>query len=388
MKGSLVQRGRTWYAVIDLPKGPDGRRRQKWHRLAASGKRQAQAELAKLIADLASGRYVEPSKLSLADFLLKWLEVVHSAVSAKTFERYRGIVVGHLIPHLGAYPLARLQPLHIQAYYSRALQGGRLDGRAGGLAPQTVLHHHRVLKEALGQAVRWGLLARNPADAVDPPRVARKEMRTLTPEQIARLLAAAQGSRLYIPILLAVATGMRRGEILALRWEDVDLGAGTVSVRRTLEQVRGRIAFKEPKSARSRRVIPLPAFAVAALRRHKAEQARLRLRLGPAYDDQGLVCTTETGRPLAHNFGRDYLALLERAGVPRVRFHDLRHSHATLLLSQNVHPKVVSERLGHAAVGVTLDIYSHVVPALQQEAADKLEALLGGVAVGGGGFVR
>lgn len=388
MRGSLVKRGRAWYAVVDLPRGADGKRRQKWHRLTARSKRAAQEELARLLTAIATGLYVEPAKLSLADFLRAWLEHVQTTVSAKTFERYRGIVEAHLIPHLGAHPLARLQPLHIQAYYAGALQGGRLDGKPGGLAPQTVLHHHRVLKEALGQALRWGLLARNPADAVDPPRVARGERRTLTPAECVRLLQAARGSRLYLPVLLAIATGMRRGEILALRWEDVDLDAGTLSVRRTLSQVKGRLEFKEPKSARSRRVIALPAFAVEALRQHQAAQAAERLRAGAAYASQGLVCATATGGPLAHNFGRGYAALLQRAGVPRVRFHDLRHSHATLLLGQNVHPKVVSERLGHAAVGITLDVYSHVAPALQQEAADRLEALLGGALGRASGNVR
>ena len=287
-----------------------------------------------------------------------------------------GIVTQHLIPALGAYSLTKLKPLHIQEYYARAMQTGRLDGKEGGLSPQTVLHHHRILKEALSQAVRWQIIAHNPADAVEPPRVGRKEMKVLTPGQIDRLLEAARGSRLYIAIVLAVATGMRRGEILGLRWQDVDLSAGTVSVCRTLEITKGRVAFKEPKSTKSRRVISLPAFAVDALRRHKVEQAEHRLRAGPAYEDQGLVCATERGTPMIHNFERDYLALLDKANLPRVRFHDLRHSHATLLLVQNVHPKIVSERLGHSAIGVTLDVYSHVLPAMQQEAAAKLDTLL------------
>jgi len=378
MKGHLRERGKgNWWAVVDIGRDPEtGKRRQKWHRLAATGKRQAQQELSKLLADLAGGTYVEPAKLTVGEYLERWLaDYARVNVAAKTFERYEGIIRRHLIPNLGGYPISKLQPLHIQEYYSRALQSGRLDKRPGNLSPTTVLHHHRVLREALGQAVRWQIIPRNPADAVEPPRPARKEMRVLTAEQIDRLLETAKGTPLYMPILLAAATGMRRGEILGLRWQDVDLNAATVSVCRTLEITKGRMAFKEPKSAKSRRVITLPAFAVEALRCHRIEQAEHRLRVGPAYEDQGLVCATERGTPMIFNFERDYLALLNKANIPRVRFHDLRHSHATLLLAQGVHPKIVSERLGHSAVGITLDTYSHVLPAMQKEAAEKIDSL-------------
>lgn len=379
MKGSLIQRGTAWYAVVDLPRGPDGKRRQKWHKLGARTKREAQQELAKLVADLARGTYVEPTRLTVAEYLERWLaDYAKPNVAPKTFERYEGIVRNHLIPALGSVPLARLQPLHIQEYYSRALQSGRLDRRPGNLSPTTVLHHHRVLKEALGQAVKWQVIPRNPADAVEPPRPAAKELRVLTAEQVDRLLEVAKGTPLSMAILLAVATGMRRGEILALRWQDVDLEAGTISVRRALEQTKAGLRFKEPKTAGSRRVVVLPAFAVEALRRHRVVQAEQRLRAGPAWEDHDLVVTTATGRPLVNNLRRDFRALLASAGLPPVRFHDLRHSHATWLLAQGVHPKVVSERLGHSQVGITLNIYSHVLPAMQREAAEKLDRLFAG----------
>lgn len=376
MKGSLVQRGASWWAVVDLPRSPDGKRRQKWHKLTATGKRQAQQELSKLLADLAGGTYVEPGKLTVGEYLERWLaDYAKPNVAAKTYERYEGIVRKHLIPNLGSYPISKLQPLHIQEYYSRALQSGRLDKRSGNLSPTTVLHHHRVLKEALGQAVKWQIIPRNPADAVEPPRPARKEMQVLTAEQIDRLLEAAKGTPLHMPILLAVATRMRRGEILALRWQDVDLDAGTISVCRSLEQTKAGLSFKEPKTARSRRVVVLPTFAVEALRRHRVQQVEHRLQFGPAYQDHGLVCALDHGAPAAYRLSSDWPALLEKAGLPHVRFHDLRHSHATMLLAQGVHPKIVSERLGHSAIGITLDTYSHVLPAMQQEAAAKLDSL-------------
>jgi len=378
MKGSLIQRGTTWYAVVDLPRGPDGKRRQKWHKLTATGKREAQKELSKLLADLAGGTYVEPGKLTVGEYLERWLaDYAKPNVAAKTFERYEGIIRRHLIPNLGGYPISKLQPLHVQEYYSRALQNGRLDKRPGNLSPTTILHHHRVLKEALGQAVKWQIVPRNPADAVEPPRPARNEMRVLTAEQIDRLLEAARETYLHTPIMLAVATGMRRGEVLALRWQDVDLDAGTISVCRSLEQTKAGLSFKEPKTARSRRVVVLPGFAVEALRKHRVEQAEHRLRVGPAWEDHGLVCCRENGRPIAPNsIHSAYETVLSRAGLPYVNFHALRHSHATMLLSQGVHPKIVSERLGHSQIAVTMDLYSHVSLPMQQEAAQKLDTLL------------
>jgi integrase len=377
MKGSLIQRGTTWYAVVDLPRGPDGRRRQRWRKLAATGKREAQKELSKLLAEIGSGAHVEPTRLTAAEYLEKWLaDYAKPNVAAKTYERYEQIIRLHLAPALGSYPLAKLQPLHIQEYYSRALQSGRLDKRPGNLSPTTVLHHHRVLKEALGQAVKWQIIPRNPADAVEPPRPTRKEMRVFTPDQIGRLLEAARGTYLYIPILLAVATGARRGEILALRWRDADLDAGTISVCRSLQQTKAGLSFKEPKTARSRRVVVLPAFAVDILRRHRVEQAEQRLRVGPAWEDHDLVCCREDGRPIAPNsIHSAYETVLRKAGVPYVNLHALRHSHATMLLAQGVHPKIVSERLGHSQIAVTMDLYSHVSLPMQQEAAAKLDGL-------------
>jgi len=282
----------------------------------------------------------------------------------------------HLAPALGHHQLARLSPVHIQAYYSQALVSGRRHGE-GGLSARTVLHHHRVLREALQQAVRWQLLARNPADAVEPPRPERREMKALDADDTRRLLAAAEDSRLYTPILLAVTTGMRRGEILGLLWQDVDLNAATATVCRSLQQVRGKVSFKQPKTARSRRLVTLPALAVDALIRHKARQAEIRLQLGPAYDDHGLVVANPDGMPMSPGaFTHAFILLAKKAGRPRLRFHDLRHGHASQLGRLNVPVKVISERLGHSSVAITLDLYSHVLPGMQEDAARKIDAAL------------
>ncbi len=376
MKGHVRQRGGTWVFVLDLGRGSGGKRRQKWQG-GFRTRKDAERELTRVLHELNTGAYVEPSKFTVSEYLGQWLEhYAKTNVAPKTAERYAEIVKVHLAPALGGHPLARLQPLHIQTYYSQALQSGRRDGQ-GGLSAQTVLHHHRVLREALRQAVKWQLLARNPADAVEPPRPRRHETRTLDEEATARLLEAVKGGRLYLPVLLAATTGMRRGEILALRWQDVDLRAGTLAVRQSMEQTREGCRFKQPKTQKSRRVIALPPLAVEGLRRHKAEQAKQKLLLGPGYQDNGLVCAQPDGQPWSPGaLTNAFRYVVRRAGYPGIRFHDLRHGHASQLLRAGIHPKVVSERLGHSTVGITLDTYSHVLPGLQEEAARRIDTAL------------
>ena len=377
MQGHIRQRGkRSWAIVLELGRDTSGKRRQRWY----SGhrtKKDAQRELARLLHTLHSGAYVEPYRATVAEYLEQWLkDYAKTNVTAKTFERYAEIARLHLVPNLGHYALSKLHPLHIVAYYTSALQTGRRDGR-GGLSAQTVTHHHRVLHGALQQAVKWQLLARNPADAVEPPRSQRKEMCALDEPETARLLNAAKGTRLYMPILLAVTTGMRRGEILGLRWQDLDLTTSMLSVRQSLEQTKARVAFKQPKTVKGRRVIALPQITVEALHEHKKEQAKQRLLLGPDYRDHGLVLANVDGTPWAPNsFTSSYRSLVARLGLAQIRFHDLRHTHATQLLRQGVHPKVVSERLGHSSIGITLDVYSHVLPGMQEDAARRIDVAL------------
>lgn len=376
MKGHLRKRGdRSWAVVLELGRGADGKRRQKWHTVHGTRKH-AERELTRLVNDLNTGGYVEPSTMLVRDYLELWLGRVEPQVAAKTFERYGDIVRGHLVPSLGQHLLSKLQPVHIQQSYADALRDGRKNGK-GGLSTQTVLHHHRVLRKALHQAVRLQLLARNPADAVDPPRPARREMMALDEAQTGALLQLAEGTPLHLPVLLAVTTGMRRGEVLALRWEDMDLERGVARVRRSLQQTRDGLSFKEPKTAKSRRQVDLPSIAVDALRARRVEQAKHRLRLGPAYDDGGLICSLADGAPVRPNsVTSTFKALARRAGVPALRFHDLRHGHATHLLRHSVHPKIVSERLGHSTIGITLDTYSHMLPGTQREAAHLLDTAL------------
>ena len=378
MKGHVRQRGKgTWSIVLEMPRGPDGRRRQKWHTVHGT-KKNAERELARLVHEMETGYYVEPTKMTVADLLERWLrDYAKPNVAGKTYERYQEIVRKNLIPALGHHQLTKLQPLHIQAFYADMLDHGRKNSDGGGLSSLTVRHYHRVLRKALHDAVRWRLLARNPAEAADPPKVVRKEMKVLTPEEVTLLFKSARDSRFFVPILLAVTTGLRRGEILALRWEDIDLDVGTLSVRRSLEQTRSGITFKEPKTPKSRRMLVLPEIAVATLQAHKGEQALQKLMLDSAYQDTGLVCTEADGSLIdPERLSRGFRVLLEQAGLPRIRFHDLRHTHATILLREGVHPKIVSERLGHSTITLTMDTYSHVSLPMQEEAARKLDNAL------------
>lgn len=378
MRGHIRSRGqdgRSWSIIIDLGKDAEGKRKQKWHTFHGT-KREAERERTRLLNELNTGTYVEPTKLTVRQYLDRWLkEYAKSNVSAKTYQTYAEFVRLHLAPALGHHQLAKLAPLHIQEYYTRALESGRKDGK-GGLSAQSVLHHHRVLHEALHQAVKWQLLARNPADAVEPPRPASTEMAALDVSETARLLEAAAGTWLHLPILLAVTTGMRRGELLGLRWQDVDLKAGKLTVQQAVEETRAGVTFKQPKTQRSRRPIDLPPLLVEALIRHKGEQAQERLLMGAAYQDQGLVIAQPDGqvrRP--DNLSHAFLKLTRAHGI-KLRFHDLRHSHASHLLAAGVHLKVVSERLGHSSTRLTLDTYSHLLPGMGEDAALKVDVAL------------
>lgn len=381
MKGHLRERGKgNWWAVLDIGRDPEtGRRRQKWHKLAATGKRQAQQELSKLLADLAGGTYVEPGKLTLGEYLERWLQDYAKVnTSAQTAQRYEVIVRHHLIPALRTIRLDQLRPAHIQHYYAEALQSGRKDGRGSALSARTVTHHHRVLHEALEHAVQWQMIAKNPADSVKPPRPVDREMKTLTAPEVDALLQAVEGTRLQVPVLLAVATGMRRGELLALRWQDVDLDNARISVRRSMERTKTNgISFKTPKSAKGNRVVTLPSVVVQALRRHLAEQTRLKAQLGIEHSESDLVSARPDGQPLSpDNLSREFTATLRKHGLPEVRLHDLRHTHATLLLQGGINPKVISERLGHSTVRITLDVYAHALPSMQEEAARRFDNIL------------
>jgi integrase len=375
MKGHIRERspGR-WAIVLDLVDPTTGKRKRKWHSFKGT-KRQAQDECARLIASMNGGTYMEPSKTTLLQFFDRWLNHVRPQVSPRTHERYTEIARKNLAPLLGAVVLSKLHPAQISAAYAQALTTGRRDG-TGGLSPRTVHHCHRILKQVLGQAVRWQMLARNPCDAVDPPKVERCTMRTYDMAQTAEVLEAMRGTRMYVPTMLAVLLGLRRGEVAALRWRSVDLDKGQLAVIASAEQTKAGVRYKEPKTGRTR-TVALPMIVVEELRAHRLEQAQELLRLGIRLSDESFVVAQADGSPLQPNsLTHEWTRLLGASALPRVRFHDLRHAHATHLLASGVHPKVASERLGHSKVGITLDLYSHVIPGMQEDAAARVDDAL------------
>lgn len=377
MRGHIRQRGSKWYVVVELPPTPDGKRRQRWVP-AGTTKRDAERELTRILRELDQGIDIDPGKLTVGEYLDRWLaDYAKSHTSAQTYERYKEIVEIHLKSAMGGVLLSKLTPLHIQRHYTKAMDEPR-KGRSRPLSARTVLQHHRVIREALKFAVRWRLLAVNPADAVEPPSVRRKEMGTLTPEQAGRLMETAKKHRLYVPICLSLLCALRKGEVFGLRWEDLDLGDGLLRVRRSAEYPSTGPALKEPKSGRAR-VVKMPELMVEILREHQKKQREWIDAQGSEYSDQGLVCALRDGRIGGHyGVNRDLDVIIGKAGVPRVRFHDLRHSHATALLAAKIAPKVVSERLGHSQISITQDLYSHVWPDMQAEAASAIDLLFGG----------
>ncbi len=311
-----------------------------------------------------------PPPLLLGVFLEDWLtDVVRLSVRPKTFVSYRSVVRLHLVPGLGQHPLVELRPADVQAFLNAKA--------ASGLAPRTVAYLRNVLRQALGHAERTELVGRNVARLALPPRVPRREVHPLSPEEARTFLAAISGDRFEALYLLALGCGLRQGEILGLAWSDLDLDGGTVRVRQALQRVEGRFALVEPKSATSRRIVALPAIVRAGLLAHRERAAQEGP--GRAVPDAfaELVFTTTVGTPIdGISVTRRFQRILKNAGLPHQRFHDLRHACASLLLSQGVPARVVMETLGHSQISLTLNTYSHVIPALGREAAERMDAVL------------
>jgi integrase len=322
------------------------------------------------------GSYVEPSKLTLAQFFERWLKHIKPNVSPRTHERYGDLLTKNLAPVLGAKLLSKLQPVEISEAYGKLLESGRRDGK-GGLSPRTVHHVHRVLYEALGQAERWKLIVRNPAALLekrDRPKIERKPVITIDAPTTATVFDAARERRLFIPLILAALCGLRRGEITALRWKSVDLENGQLAVIASTEQTdAGEIREKEVKSGKAR-TIALPSLAIEELRRWRALQGEELLKIGIRADDGWHVVTQADGStPQPRSLTRAVSAFLKEW---KVTLHKLRHSHASHMLAAKIHPKVVQERLGHSSIAVTMDIYSHLMPNIQAEAAATVDGVL------------
>ncbi len=376
MKGHIRQRSKgSWEITVDIGQDPATGKRLRHFESVKGTKKDAQRRLYELLHTLEQGAYVRPSRLTVTQFLGEWLrDYARPNTAPRTCERYEEIVRVHLIPALGSFPLLALQPRDIQKYYAQALETGRRDGK-GGLSALTVHKHHRILYESLRYGVRQGILVRNPADAVTPPHGQSKKPAMVGANSVQLILEAAKETPYYALFFTSAYTGLRRGELLGLRWGDIDLEKATLSVIQTLQQLRnGEYIFREPKSKRGRRQIALSPSLAIMLWDHQIKQGYARKELGKFLTPTDLVFSHPDSKPFRPNsITRAFKVIAESVGLKGARLHDLRHAHATILLQQGVHPKIVQERLGHSTVATTLDIYSHVLPGLQEAAARRFD---------------
>ncbi len=368
MRGHIRKRGESWQITVYTGTGTDG----KYHRYFETvhgRKSDAQKRLNELLASLEKGIYNPPGRLTVAEHLLNWLDgYVKTNCSPRTLDGYQSIVETHLAPSLGHIQLKHLHPQAIQTYYGKACE--RLSHR-------TVHHHHRVLSQSLKYAVRQGYLGRNPAELVDAPSPRKKAMRTLTPIEVEVLLGEAKDNYHYPIIYTAVSTGLRQAELLGLRWRDIDPDMLSISVSQVLYKRRGVCQFREPKTRHSRRRVSMTPKLALFLRQYKIERQWLYSELGKQLNLDDLVFTSVNLKPinscvLTHAFRR----IAKQAGLEGVRFHDLRHTFASLMLLRGAKPKVISEALGHSSVAFTMDIYSHIIDGMQADAMALLDEVL------------
>lgn len=365
MRGHVRKHGTGWQYVVNLGKDPITGKRKTHSKGGFTKKKDCETALAKKISDIESGNYFEPQKISIVDFMKYWLESRSTKLSPSSIKRYSELIA-HINAYLGSMQLSSLKPLHIQNFYNNV----RVDKN---LTNATVYKIHSVLATALKDAVRWQMLINAPTQYVIPPRPEKPTMEVWDADEVVLFLEKIKDNKLYIPVLLAAQTGMRLGEICGLKWENVDLVNGVINVRLSLQQIGKEIIIKQPKTKGSIRTITLMEDTIKALKVHKRKQLELKLQTGNTYD---YVCGWEDGRPFVpDNVTKNFPRLIKKYNFKKIRFHDLRHTHATLLLQLKISPKVVGERLGHSIISTTMDTYSHVLPNMQHEAAEKLNHL-------------
>lgn len=376
MKGKVEKRGTKWSFVIDTGRDDKGKRQQR--RFSGyTTRKEAEKAMANKINEVNQGTYVEPTKTTLREYMLSFLEDKKTKVRPGTWKHYAWLVNNHIVPKIGHIHLIKLKPHHIEKFYNGLL----LEDNP--VSKRTIRHLHSFLKEALDRAVNWDILHKNVVKVIDPPSPTRPDMTVWNEEQMKSFLELARWDRYFLAYFLALTTGMRKGEILGLRWKDIDYENKLLYVNQALTRGNKGYVLNEPKTAAGKRKITLDKETLEALRLHKIQQNKEKLSLGEEWQDHDLVIASSIGTPVnPQNMNRYWYPLLEKAGkhgVPKIRFHDLRHTHASHLLKKGIHIKVVSERLGHASVEITLNTYSHLLPGLQEAAAQQFgESLFDG----------
>jgi len=373
MKGHVHSRSKgSWRIVVDLGRKPDGKRNQQTKTIRGT-KKQAQEILAEMLSSYNKGTYIEPSKETVSQYLDGWLETISHSVRGTTLERYRSICDFYIKPLVGSVNISQLKARQINYMYNTLLTEGRSDGEK--LSERTVLHAHRVLHTAFTNAVKEGVILVNPCTGATAPSVEKKERLTFTAKETLEVLEKASGTRLFLPILIAATMGLRRGEFLGLRWSDIDFDKKELTVRQSASEVENEVVYGEPKTKKSLRKLAIPNIALDALKAYRVEQAKICLQLGKSLDNDEPIMSGLGGFHKPNQLTVSYGAFIKRNKFKHVTYHDLRHTYATLLLEQNIHPKIMSELLGHSTIALTMDTYSHVMPGMQQEAADKVDQI-------------
>lgn len=370
-RGSIVQRGNSYRVMVSYT-NEFGKRVQVTKTASSSPK--AEKLRTALLAEIDKGTFVKPSKLTVKAYLEQWLDGhVRSTVGPRTHELYEYLSRKYIIPILGDICLSNLRPQHIQTLYADKLQEG--------LSPRTTQLLHVTLHKAFSNAVKTGILVRNPCDGVDQPKVQRHEMKTMTEDGITRFLNATRKTEYYSLFYTYLFTGLRRGECLSLRWGDVDLLGAQLSINRTMQCIGNKITFKPPKTASSRRQIDLSPSTCTVLRVHREEQNKTKefMRLPPASDGDLVFCHSDGTPYIPNTITCVWKKLVRRCGLYGVRLHDARHTHATLMLKGGISPKVIQERLGHANFSTTMNLYAHVHPGMQKEAANRFDDIVMGI---------
>ena len=372
MRGHIAKKGNRYYAVVyEGTDAATGKPRHRWH-AAGDTRKDAEKILGDLIKRMHDGDYRSPDKITLGDYLLeRWLPSKRTRVKHSTASAYERNIRLHINPNIGRIPLQKLQPEDLDELYVKLLTEGKRNGTGGGLSAKSVRNVHATIQSALSDATRKGTVFRNVADIADPPSISRsgRSMNVWTGDQLRMFLEAIDGHELYPLYFLAATTGMRRGEIAGLRWRNVDLDAARLTVNQQIVSVEYELIEDDLKTASSRRTIDLDEQTMAMLRRHRRHQLEQRMASGRRGDD-GFVFARPDGSPVHPDLiSQTFQRFMVQIDLPKIRLHDLRHTHATILLQQNVHPKVVSERLGHSSIAFTMTVYQHVMPGMQAEAA-------------------
>jgi integrase len=379
-KNGVYKRGGIWVAVVEQPKNAKtGARRRRWSTGFATRK-EAEAERDRMRSEIRNGVDVIPKKITVAGYLSRWLAHITPRVAPRTAQSYRGVVEGRLIPTFGATELSRLTALQISEAVAVWASGPRNDGRKGKLSPRSVQIALVVLRMALSQAVKWNVIVRNVAEQVDAPRLERAEQAFVSADDLDRLFVEAEKSDMLPAVAISIGLGLRRAELLGLQWGDIDFERRTVSITRTLQRVDGKLTTKSPKTKLSRRTLVAPAFVLDALRSHRSAQAaqRLALGLGRGGTDAWIFASAAGGPLDMDAFAKRFRRLAERAGLPHVHLHSLRHGYAVLGLQAGIDLKTISSNLGHSSIRLTADTYSHVVSSVGEDAADRIDAIIRG----------